>query len=267
MVFGIIIAFIFGAALGSFSLVLAWRMHDKTDWVKGRSKCDHCSHELSSLDLIPIVSWLALRGKCHYCKTPISKQVLAVEVLLGSIWALSWQFWPYQLESISGYMLLAVWAVITVILSSLFWYDYRWYILPNKLVYTLLGLSLVYGVTKGFAVDYSAWSVIILPIVAAGLLSGLFFALYTFSRGKWIGFGDVRLAVPIGIILGTPLFAWMMLFIASVLGILFALPSIVSGKKKLSSKVPFGPLLILATIIVVLFGQVIIDWYVNFIGL
>jgi leader peptidase (prepilin peptidase)/N-methyltransferase len=267
MVLEAILFFVIGAALGSFSLVLAWRMHDKKDWVKGRSACEACGHILEARDMIPVISWLALRGKCRYCRKPFSRQLLYAELLLGIILSMSWAFWPFATESLAGYLLFLLWVFSCVLLSALFWYDLRWYLLPNKLIYTLLPLSISYAIVRGFVVDYSTMSVIILPLLSVVFLSGLFFVLHTLSRGKWIGFGDVRLGSSLGLLIGTPMLSWLMLFLASVIGILVALPSLTSGKRKLTSKIPFGPLLIIATIVVVLFGQSMVDYYVNFIGL
>lgn len=258
--------FMLGAALGSFSLVLAWRMHDKRDWVRGRSACDSCGHELGPIDLIPIFSWVAQGGKCRYCHKQIPKQIIGAEVLLGLVVSFSWCFWPYAMTTIAGYALFAVWIICCTILSALFWYDYRWYILPSILIYTLLGFSTLYIILKYFTIDSAGYTYILMPLLAAGLLAGFFFILHEISRGKWIGFGDVRLAIPLGILIGSPLQAWMMLFMASVLGILVTLPSLMKRSRKLTSKIPFGPLLILATFITVLFGQSIVDWYGQFIG-
>jgi prepilin signal peptidase PulO-like enzyme (type II secretory pathway) len=259
--------FFVGAALGSFSLVLAWRMHDKQDWVRGRSKCEECGHELSALDLVPILSWVFLRGKCRYCKKPFSKQLLFAELFLGITLASSWVFWPFSLSSIAAYILFGFWMIILTLLSALFWYDFRWYLLPNKLVYSVIILSLIFAVLRGFVVDFSVWTVILQPILAAILISGLFYLMFSISRGKWIGFGDVRLGVALGLLVSSPLKAWLMIFIASIIGVILAFPSMIKGKTKLSSKIPFGPLLIIATIIVVLFGQQFIDLYLDFVGL
>lgn len=265
--FVVVILFVVGAALGSFSLVLAWRMHDKKDWVRGRSACDACHHVLSAIDMVPVISWLALRGKCRYCRKSFSKQLLFAEVLLGSALAGSWVFWPFSTSTLIEYLLFVVWVLLSVILSALFWYDLRWYILPNSLVYTLLVLSIVFAGLRSAIVGFSFTNSILMPLLAVALISGLFFSLFWVSRGKWIGFGDVRLGYSLGLLVTNPLLAWLMLFFASVLGIVTALPSLLGGSRKLSSKIPFGPLLITATIMVVLFGQQTIDAYLELIGL
>lgn len=264
--FVFIIAFI-GAALGSFSLVLAWRMHDGRDWVKGRSACEECGHVLSGRDMVPVISWIALRGKCRYCGKPFSRQLLYAELMLATILVVSWVFWPFATDAILGYLLFGSWVMVCVLLSALFWYDLRWYLLPNKLIYTLLPLSVVFAVIRGFVEGSSAVDAALMPVLSVVFLSGLFFVLYSVSKGKWIGFGDVRLGYSLGLLIGTPLLSWLMLFIASVLGIVVALPSLMNKKRKLTSKIPFGPLLIIATVIVVLFGQNLVDLYIDFIGL
>jgi prepilin signal peptidase PulO-like enzyme (type II secretory pathway) len=267
MLIYLILVGLVGAALGSFSLVLAWRMHDKKDWVSGRSKCDNCHKVLEPKDMIPIISWFVLRGKCRKCHKPIPKQVVGAEVLMALAFLGTWFFWPYAVSSLVGYLLIGIWIFILVILSALFWYDYRWFLLPNKLVYPLIGLSILFAVTRGFVVDFSAWTVIYQPVLSAVFLSGLFYAMYLISKGKWIGFGDVRIAIALGLIIGTPLQTWLMLFFASCIGVVIALPGLLSGNRKISSKVPFGPLLIVATVIVVLWGTKMIDLYTDFIGL
>lgn len=259
--------FLLGAALGSFSLVLAWRMHDKKDWVRGRSKCDACGHELKTGDLIPVFSWLALRGQCRYCKKRIPGTVFVAEIFLGLIVAGSWAVWPLEISSASGYVLFGVWVLICCLMSALFWYDLRWFILPNKLVYSLLSMVVVFVVLRFAAGNLEIWDGIVLPLIASALLFGLFFVLHAVSGGKWIGFGDVRLAVPLGLLVGSPLQVWLMLFTASAVGLMVSLPSLMKGRRKLTSKIPFGPLLIIAAIAIVLFGQDIVVLYKDFIGI
>ncbi len=259
--------FVIGSALGSFSLVLAWRMHDKKDWVKGRSKCDNCKKTLQTKDLIPVVSWLLLKGKCRYCNKAIPSQTIKAELLLGTILATSWYFWPYQLSSISGYLLFIVWMVVAVLLSALFWYDMRWLILPTKLIKPLVVLAVLFCILRGFAGDFSVVDTVIMPLLGAGLLFGIFFILNYVSNGKWIGFGDVRLAIPLGLLIGSPLLSWLMLFTASCIGIVFAMPALITKSKKLSTQIPFGPMLILATIIIILWGQIVVDKYLAISGL
>lgn len=258
--------FVIGAALGSFSLVLAWRMHDKKDWVKSRSICDACKKELKAIDLVPIISFLALRGKCRQCKKPIPKTVFLAESLLGITVAVSYVWFPVELASVLSYVLFILWLITLTLLSALFWYDVRWMLLPNKLVYPTVVLGASFTAIRLLVEDLNLQDGLIYPLLAAGVLSGLFYVLYHSSGGKWIGFGDVRLALALGLIAGSPLQAWLLLFMASVIGVAVALPGMVTKKTKLKSQIPFGPLLIVATVVIFLSGESIVSWYSNFIG-
>jgi leader peptidase (prepilin peptidase)/N-methyltransferase len=97
----------------------------------------------------------------------------------------------------------------------------------------------------------------------AAVLSGLFYALFTLSKGKWIGFGDVKLAVALGLLAGGVLEATLLLFAASVLGMLVSLPLLLSGKANRKSLVPFGPFLLAGMVVTQLFGSDIIVWYTD----
>lgn len=262
----VLFLFFLGAALGSFSLVLAWRMHAGRDWVKERSKCDKCKKELQPVDLVPVLSYVFLRGKCRYCKVGLPRTLFFAEVLMGFAAAASFLFWPFELTSVAEWLVFDVWVVILTLFSALFWYDLRWFILPNKLVYPVIGLSAVYAVSSTAVYDLSFFDGIIVPLLAGGLMSGVFFFMHTVSKGKWIGFGDVRLAVALGILVGTPFKAWLVIFFASLLGLILVAPQLLQRKRKLNTKIPFGPLLITATVIIVLFGDRLSNEYFRLIG-
>ena len=97
--------------------------------------------------------------------------------------------------------------------------------------------------------------------LSVAVASGIFWLIFMVSDGKWIGYGDVRLGIITGTVLATPVKSFLMIFTASILGLLFVLPALITGRQKLATKVPFGPFLITATFIVLLFGQQLIDWY------
>jgi prepilin signal peptidase PulO-like enzyme (type II secretory pathway) len=101
--------------------------------LKGRSQCVNCEHTLAAKDLVPVFSWLSLKGKCRYCKKPISYHYPAVELLMASLFVISYSFWPYGLTGTywSGFI---AWLVAIVILVALLVYDARWMLLPNRLV-------------------------------------------------------------------------------------------------------------------------------------
>lgn len=253
--------FVLGLCFGSFALATAWRIKHKRNFVRDTSECEQCHHKLSAKDLVPLLSWLSLRGKCRYCKKPLSTLMPQAELLGGILFAASWALWPYQLDNVLLEARFVLWCAALVLLLILFLYDAQWYKLPNKLMYPLWGVTAAYFLTF-FAADPQpallGWLVGALVIA-----SGIFYLIFILSSGKWIGFGDVRLGVAIALLVQHPINAGLVLFFASLLGIVISLPSLFKGDKKLTSKLPFGPLLIIATVIVVLYGQQLVTWYVN----
>lgn len=258
--------FIIGLAFGSFALAMVDRMKAKKDWVRGRSKCDHCGHKLSPVDLVPICSWLSQNGKCRYCKKKLSSFYPLVELGTGLAFLMSYTFIPYELTG-SSFVLLGLWLFALILMSALVVFDLRWYLLPNKLIYPLITVSLLHRVAA-FFVNGEVFSDAVLSTTASLLIgSGLFWALHRISKGKWIGDGDYRLGVAIALFLVDPLLTWLALFAASVFGLLVMLPMIIhskgSSKSKLKLKIPFGPFLIMGLYFSYLFGDKLIDWYLS----
>jgi prepilin signal peptidase PulO-like enzyme (type II secretory pathway) len=286
---------IFGLALGSFVNAFVWRLHEqskirsrhsrrdresskKIDFriksendrlkdlsiTKGRSMCIHCGHKLSWKDLIPVISWLTLRGKCRYCKKDISWQYPIVELASASLLTLSFYVWPLPLNTIWDYALFDVWTALFVVLMILFVYDMRWMILPTKVVHTGLALS-VFFVGSAAAISGDS-SLVLSSAVGSVLLGGLFWLIYQISKGKWIGGGDVRLGFAMGLFLG-----WQKvilgLSLAAYIGTAIVIVTAILGKYHKRMKLPFGPLLIAGWYIAFLWGQILIDLYLGFVGL
>lgn len=258
-IFPFLAVFIFGLAFGSFSLATAWRIRKKKNFTTDTSECEHCHHKLAPKDLVPLFSWLMLRGRCRYCNKKISRLLPVAELTGGMFFAVSYAFWPDALGSTAQYMRAGLWVCALVLLLILFFYDLQWYLLPNKLMYPLWGVAVIDAGMQLVIAPNSAtiWGI----SLAVAIASGLFYVFYLISDGAWIGFGDVRLGFAMGLLLGSPWLAGLALFTASLLGILASLPGMVLGKKSLKSKVPFGPLLILGLIVARLWGTEVIDWY------
>ncbi len=253
-------AFIIGLCFGSFALATAWRLKKKKSFGgKQRSQCEHCKHVLHAVDLVPLISWISLRGRCRYCRTRLSPLYPAAELLGGIAVAASYYYWPSSLSGALASSQFAVWLIELVLLLILFFYDMQWYILPNKVMYPLWGVS-VLSFLLTFFHNPSA-KTLLHGALAVVVGAGVFFVLHELSKGKWIGFGDVRLGLAIGLLIGTPLLAALVIFVASVLGVIAATPDLIRKKRSLSSRLPFGPLLIVALILVRLFGQRVVDWY------
>jgi prepilin signal peptidase PulO-like enzyme (type II secretory pathway) len=273
-----IFLFLLGLGFGSFVNALVWRLHEqqskkpktkKSDLsiLTGRSICPNCRHTLSALDLVPVISWMLLRGRCRYCGRPISKQYPAVELATGFIFALSYIFWPLVPSFDGQWLLLATWLACSVGLMALAVYDIRWMILPNRIIYPTLAIAIAGRLGYITAYEPRPGRALGLWALSAAIASGIFYILFLVSQGKWIGFGDVRLGLITGTLLAHPYKSFAMIFIASLLGILSVLPSLFAGRKSLTSKTPYGPFLIAATGIMVIFGDSLINGYKSIFGL
>lgn len=256
-----------GAVMGSFVGAMTWRMHTHRDWVKGRSECEHCHHKLSPLDLVPIFSYVCLRGKCRYCRKPIGRTAIVLELgggvsflvsalLLPSALTWSWLSPANVLTSLNVWMSLALglWLVILTLLMALFVYDWRWRLLPNKLVLPLLVVALAYSAVCYLAISHTGVIDWLINIALGWLpISGVYGLMYLVSKGKWIGLGDIKLGLAIGILV-----PWwgglVVLFGSNLLASLCAIPGLIDHKLTGNSEIPFGPYLITMTYIVVLAG-------------
>ena len=277
-----------GAASGSFVGVLVWRLKhnadlseklaakkisskkfakDKLDWVRGRSICEHCRHSLGALDLVPVFSWLFLRGKCRYCHAKIGWTALLLELGLGAAFGLSFLFWPFGLATFWSGFLFGLWLIMLILLTALLVYDARWRLLPDRLMWPLIVLALVFAVVNYFFMARLSFGEFFATI-GLGLLpvAGVYGVLWLVSRGRWVGLGDVKLGVAVGLLLNWK-GALLVLSLANILGCLVVLPLLVMKKLKLTSQIALGPWLIVAMFVAVLWGEVIIDWLVSIYGM
>lgn len=254
-----------GLAFGSFVTALTWRLHEKKDFITGRSQCESCGHQLSAADLVPLFSWLLLRGKCRYCKKPISWVNPALEVSLAVLFIVSYLFWPFDFTTWQAWASFGIWLVCIVMLAALLVYDFKWMLLPDVLVFPLIGLALVdAGIRLSLQPEFSVLAYIQHVVLGAGALGGFYWLLYGVSKGKWVGFGDVKLSFFIGIVVGWQQ-ALLVLFAANVIGFLVVAPGLASGKLTAKSRVAFGPFLIIAFFLAGLFGEQLINWYLSLI--
>jgi len=278
--------FILGLAIGSFLNAFIYRLEvckglvleqvkhkvkHKPSVFRGRSFCPHCGHTLAWHDLVPLLSFLMLRGRCRYCKRQISWQYPFIELTTGFLFV---AIFIYSVDGRPQNILYLgyLWA-ITALLIGIFVYDLKHYLIPNKVVYAAISLALLwrgfeqfgFGILSLFRIsDFGFW--ISLPFVQASitgiLASAFFFAIFWFSRGRAMGFGDVKLAFLLGLFLGWPAIL-VALFSAFCLGAAVGLILIALRKKGLKSEVPFAPFLITGTAIAFFFGSDILNWYLG----
>lgn len=266
-----------GLCLGSFANALVWRLHAQEEVmaskpkgvgkklkqlsiVRGRSMCMHCQHELAPKDLIPVVSWVLLRGKCRYCKHKIDDSPI-VELVLPVLFIISYLAWPYSTNGWSAgeLVMFGTWLAILTGLVALAFYDAKWYLLPDRIVAPVTILAALLVIAQAAA--YDDGMVLVDALAGAATIAGIFFGLWFISNERWIGGGDVKLAPALGLLAGGPFLALFLIFLAAVLGTLAALPLLAAKNYTAKSMVPFGPFLILAAIIIFLWGGNVLDWY------
>ncbi len=249
---------VLGLALGSFVNVLVWRMRKHRDWVRGRSACEHCHHVLGPLDLVPVLSWVLLRGRCRYCQAKIKDSSPFVELALPALFVVSYLCWPLDLSG-TGLFEFVLWLVFLVGLLALSVYDLRWKLLPDKLVFPFAVLAAVQVIV--LALWENNLGSIFDAALGAAAVSGTFYILFQVSKGTWIGGGDVKLGLVLGPLAGNLAEGFLLLFTASVAGLIASLPLLLRGRANAKTQLPFGPFLILGLIIVKLFGSGILEWY------
>jgi prepilin signal peptidase PulO-like enzyme (type II secretory pathway) len=280
---------LFGAALGSFAAATVWRIrarqlmadkaagedYDKKEYKRlkkiisgpmdDRSQCLYCSYKLKWYDLIPIVSWLTLRGKCRNCHHPIGWFEFLMEIGVAAFFVLSYAFWPGGVETSLDVAHLVLWLAAGVVMSMLFAYDTKWYLLPDKLnlALAIIGVAIV-GVVAAQTGDLGG--TIFAAVISVAILSGLYAVLYFVSKGRWIGFGDVKLGIGLALILVDWQLALTALFLANFIGCLVVIPLLATKKLERNAHVPFGPLLIAGTIAAWFLGWAILDWYISSAG-
>ncbi len=284
----ILILLILGLCFGSFVNAFVWRHYkqaelkeqlaegkkskkkaeltaDELSITKGRSMCTHCHHELAAKDLIPIVSYLWLRGKCRYCGKKIEDSPLA-ELVTPLLFVISYLAWPHNLSG-EGLVLFGLWLIFLIGFVALILYDLRWFLLPHSIVMPLIGLAFLQVLLQSFVWGQGIRS-LLMALLGALVIGGLFFVLYTVSKGRWIGGGDITLGVLLGLLVGGVPEALLVIFLASFIGTLIAVPLLATGKADRTTHLPFGPFLIVAGIVVVLWGSRVLDWYgQTFLGL
>jgi leader peptidase (prepilin peptidase) / N-methyltransferase len=248
----------FGLVMGSFAGAMVYRIRNKMRLGNDRSVCESCGHKLALIDLIPLVSWLILRGKCRYCRAKIGWQAPLFEIGTAAFFAISTYYWPYGYDR-TGLFTLVVWLITVTGLVIMTVYDFKWLILPDKVMFPLLYLGIAAVVIESTLLGLGT-DRIRAAVLAVLIGGGIFYALHAFSNGKWIGGGDVKLGALMGLHLG-PKQAVLAIYMAAILGSAYVAPLYFRGKARRGTQVPFGPFLIAGLVIAKLFGVALIRWY------
>ncbi len=248
------ILFFFGLVVGSFLNVLIDRLPRDEQIFKGRSYCESCKYKLSFSDLIPVLSFVLLQGKCRYCHSPLSYYYPIVEITTGLLFVLSFVY--LQQFFIVYYLFLISFLIV------IFFTDLKYGIIPDKILFPAIIISFLFFV---FTSEESWLRRLSLPPSEVGgrLLAGagafLFFLfLFLVTKGRGMGFGDVKYVILMGLVLGFPNIV-VGLYIAFLTGAIVSIILVLWGKKKLrGSTIPFGPFLVFGTIAAMFFGDLLL---------
>ncbi len=233
--------------------------HDVNKLLGGRSYCDYCKKQLHWYENVPVVSWLLQGGKTRCCGKKLPWQYPMVELGMGGLLALNFQFFHLR-QGFGGraifninldYLLLVFSSLILVFIVFSFVFDLKHMILPDFSTAILIILGIIYVLLF----NYVDWKNYLLGgLLGVGVIGGL----YWITKGRAMGFGDVKLAVFIGMFLGVKNLI-IALYVAFITGAVVGVYLLITGKKKARSPIPFGPFLLLGTLVAWWFGAKI--WY------
>ena len=240
-----------GACLGSFANVCIYRLPKTKQIISGRSFCPKCKKKISWYDNLPIISFLFLSGKCRKCKKVIPLRYLIVELITGISFLLIY----LNFENLYTITFLSI---LSLILIMIFFIDLENFIIPDSLNFIIMGLALLKNFLPNF--DTSLIHEINQSIIGGmvGYLSiWLIIYLYkTFKKIDGMGFGDAKLMAGIGLLFGWQSIPFI-LFVASILGLIFVVPSLIKKQKTMRTEIPFGPFIIAACLIYFAHGDLL----------
>ena len=245
---------ILGMAVGSFLNVCIDRLPHNKSIVLPPSHCEACQHKLAAKDLIPVFSYLRLRGRCRYCQASIPRRVFWVELATALIFA--FLCWHYGLSAELGVMIF--YACLFIIIFVI---DLEHGLILNKLVYPGMVVALLLALYPWPWLNES----MVMRVAYAALGGGIGFAIFLLiaivSRGG-MGWGDVKLAALIGLATGFPL-VFVAIIMGAIIGGIVAVALLIAKKRKRRETIPFGPFLAVAAMITLLWGSNILSWYLG----
>ncbi len=254
-----------GIAVGSFLNVCIDRLPEGKSLVYPSSHCDSCQHPLSPRDLVPVFSYLWLRGRCRYCQVHIPLRSLWMEIGYGFLFALT--YWLYGLS-----VDFAVIIFYCCLFMAIMVIDLEHNLILNRITYPAAVVALLISIFRpytGFVVISLPWPIIasgvtgIVNSVLGGVAGFAFLLIPALINPRGMGWGDVKMAGLMGLVLGFPLI-FVALVIGVVLGGLIAIVLLLFRIKKRKETIPFGPFLSLATMATLLWGSNMLHWYLGF---
>jgi leader peptidase (prepilin peptidase)/N-methyltransferase len=259
-----IILFFLGCAIGSFLNVVIYRSVAGESWVAGRSHCDHCKKNIAWYDNIPLVSYILLNGKSRCCKKQLSISHPVIEFMTGSLFLWWWVggslFFKLSSQPFH-YIQPLFWLCVGLLLIIIFFADLLYFIIPDEAVVILTALTIIYRLSLILSHEMQLMD-FAKTVLGMAICTGFFFLLWFGTKGKGMGFGDVKFMIPFSLLLGWP-DMFVGVFFAFVIGAAFSLVLLVTKQKTMKQIVPFGPFLVVSTIITLVFGNQILTWYLG----
>jgi len=243
-----VLIFIFGITIGSFLNVCIYRIPLGESISFPPSHCTSCSTRLRSLDLVPVFSFLATKGQCKYCGEKISVQYPLIEILNGLIYVLLYLKFGYTLEFL-GYAILCSMLIVIAII------DYYHQIIPDTIN--------IFGLVCGFvfhAINFNGFSNLLQYVLGFLIGGGVLLLIAVVTKGA-MGGGDIKLMAVLGLWLGLK-YTLLTLFLSFFLGGLISIILIAFKLKGRKDMIPFGPFIVLATIVTLFYGNDIISYYI-----
>jgi leader peptidase (prepilin peptidase)/N-methyltransferase len=242
-----IVVFLLGLIVGSFLNVLIYRLPLKKSIVFPSSHCPNCETHLKYYDLVPVFSYIFTKGKCRYCGEKISLQYPIVELLTGLLFLLTFLNYGLTSEFIIFVILISSLIVVSFI-------DIKYQIIPNEITFSFISLGLILSIIFNHISFINSLLGLVIP---AGLL-----LLIAFIYKKGMGIGDVKLIGMIGVFIGWQ-YALISIFIGALFGSIYGIYMMVSGAMTRKTRIPFGPFISLGAVIMILFGNILINWYIG----
>lgn len=258
-----ILLFLFGGAIGSFACVIVDRLYLKS-FLRGRSNCDHCNRELHWYEMIPILSYLFLGGRCRKCQTPIGAEKFYLElfggilaILVYKLYLIEYFILPLNMSSIlTGVLFSLLFIFLFVIFAVIIFYDLRHKLVPASFAYILVIVGIAFEVYR--AINYvsiygSLNTFFYLDLFSGFLIAAPFYLIYLFSGKRAVGYGDILIYFAVGYLAGF-IFGISIFFISIWLGAIVSifLVSLFPKKYNRRTQIPFAPFILIATIIVML---------------
>ena len=243
--------FILGICIGSFLNVCIYRIPRSQSIVFPGSKCPSCGTRLKALDLIPLLSYLALKGKCRHCGVPVSARYFFVELLTGILFVSI--YFTYGLT----WHTPIFWTLTSILIAASF-IDYEFHIIPNGLVLAGFAVALLANLS-GYNIPFLEG--VYGLAVGGGFLGIVALASLLLLKKEGMGGGDIKLMAMVGLFIG-----WQATALALMLAVLSAaLVSLLLMALKLLKRgdhIPFGPFLAIGSLLAILYGNEIINWYI-----